>query len=296
MNVPREQADLQSMIDFLTAILPAQGAYMALEFPGRRHSRFDSIGALAAHIRASDAEAIFHACAAFQGERNRRADNVRAVKAFWLDLDCGESKAAKGQGYATQSEAAAALRDFCRSLSLPLPMVVSSGHGLHAYWPLSAEITPEDWKPVATKLKRCTNEHSLLADPARTSDIASVLRPVGSWNRKDGQEQPVKLLRNAPLVDFAQFQAAIEDASESLDARTASAKPTNTLKTSDVAELANPGGFTIEQVERALQKVDPDCEYPQWARIGMALADAFGEDARHLFHLWSSGDLVEGAE
>jgi hypothetical protein len=167
---------------------------------------------------------------------------------------------------------------------------------LHIYWPLSAEITPEDWRPVATALKRLTNAHGLLADPARTSDTTSVLRPVGSWNRKGAQERPVELLRDAQPVDFAQFKSALEAASERLGVRTAPARPTNRQQTSDVAELANPTGLTIEQVERALQKVDPDCDYPQWARIGMALADAFGEDARDLFHRWSRGDLVEGAE
>jgi hypothetical protein len=33
----------------------------------------------------------------------------------------------------------------------------------------------------------------------------------------------------------------------------------------------------------------------QWASIGMAIADAFGEDGRHLFDRWSHGDLQEDA-
>lgn len=292
MNTSRNQATQQSMVSFLSAILPAQGVYMALELPDPKHAHFDSIEALAAHIGSSAADGVYHACAAFQDGRSRQVDNVRAVKAFWLDLDCGEANVAKGDGYASQLEAEAALRDFCKSLSLPLPMVVSSGHGLHIYWPLSAEITPEDWKSVATALKRLTNAYGLLADRARTSDIVSVLRPVGSWNRKDAQEQPVELLRDAQPLEFAQFKAAIEAASESLGVHTASARPANSQPTGDVAKLVNPSGFTIEQVEDALKKIDPDYDYREWSPIGMALADAFGEDARGLFHRWSSGALA----
>lgn len=102
----------------------------------------------------------------------------------------------------------------------------------------------------------------------------------------------MELLRDAQPLEFAQFKAAIEAASERLGVRTASARPANSQPTGDVAKLVNPNGFTIEQVEDALKKIDPDCDYREWSPIGMALADAFGEDARGLFHRWNSGALA----
>jgi hypothetical protein len=58
-----------------------------------------------------------------------------------------------------------------------------------------------------------------------------------------------------------------------------------------VAEQVNPHSYDLTAVEEALQRLDPDCGRKEWASIGMAIADAFGEDGRQLFDRWSRGDL-----
>jgi hypothetical protein len=61
---------------------------------------------------------------------------------------------------------------------------VSSGTGLHVYWPLTHTLDPETWKRHAEGLKRLCVEYGMFADPARTADISSVLRTRETFNRK----------------------------------------------------------------------------------------------------------------
>lgn len=126
-----------------------------------------------------------------RGRHNRTGnDNTAFVKAFWFDLDVK----ADPNAYATQEEAALALRGFCTAMSMPKPLVVSSGGGLHAYWPLTDEIDAATWIESAAILKALAASWGLKADPSRTSDVASVLRPVGTYNWKTGTARPVSVL------------------------------------------------------------------------------------------------------
>ena len=79
-------------------------------------------------------EAYF-ACAEYLTLDSREAANASGAFAFWMDIDCGEDKAAAGKGYATVEEAEEALRKFCTDAGLPQPThIVHSGGGLHSYW------------------------------------------------------------------------------------------------------------------------------------------------------------------
>lgn len=149
---------------------------------------------------------VWHACASYasagihtgkmqQGERGeyekvkkRVQENVDRVKAFWIDLDCGEDKAATGKGYLTQREAVAALYEFCAKVNLPRPLLVNSGYGVHAYWVLTDAVSGHMWTRGAKMLEAVLAFHGVLYDTACTSDCSRVLRPVGSYNRK--REEP----------------------------------------------------------------------------------------------------------
>jgi hypothetical protein len=161
----------------------------------------------------------YHACAAFKEARNdpsgtpdglkrfgRTKHNASGAKSFWLDIDVGT-----GKHYATQQNALDALAVFCRTLNLQPPIVVSSGSGLHVYWPLTQTLDPDTWKRYAVGLKRLCAQHDLFADPARTADISSVLRTPGTSNRKHGVARKVecdpKFLEIRPYVveEFSVF-------------------------------------------------------------------------------------------
>ena len=97
---------------------------------------------------------VYIALAEYASHETRKASNVVAVWGFWLDVDCGEEKAAMGKGYATVEIAANELLRFCAETGIPEPThVVLSGGGLHAHWILTEGLDPAAWKSTAKKFK-----------------------------------------------------------------------------------------------------------------------------------------------
>ena len=83
----------------------------------------------------SEGTEIYFACAEYLTPNSRTAANASGAWAFWMDIDCGDDKAAAGKGYATIEDAEIALSKFCKDARLPQPThIVHSGGGLHAYW------------------------------------------------------------------------------------------------------------------------------------------------------------------
>lgn len=152
-------------------------------------------------------------------------DNTAAIRCFWLDLDVG----AELGKYATREEAGTALRDFCKSLSLPKPYVTSSGGGFHAYWPLTDDMDPEKWFHYACLLKRIASGWGLKADPSRTADRASVLRPVGTFNWKTGSPRPVQLIMQGVINQTEQFIQKLAYVAETAGLDTAPQAPRATI-------------------------------------------------------------------
>ena len=144
----------------------------------------------AAHKFDQEGRNAFFALSRFKTDENRRADNVKQIRAFFLDLDCGPSKE-----YENQSEALVDLRRFCKELNLPKPTTVNSGYGVHAYWHLTTPVSREEWQPIAYKLKALTERHKLRgSDPAVPADAARVLRVPGTHNHKRGTPVTVEII------------------------------------------------------------------------------------------------------
>jgi hypothetical protein len=147
-----------------------------------------------------DEQDVYFGCSKFKTNKDRKQPNVDNVKAFWVDIDCGETKP-----YRTQADGAAALATFCEKAELPRPTVVNSGRGIHAYWILENEISREEWKPVAETLKDLCNRHGLDADPAVTADESRILRVPGTLNFKADPPLEVKVLVSSKPVNFFEF-------------------------------------------------------------------------------------------
>ena len=223
-------------LEFLQTILPEEGwKFLALgrpEHSGLAHKAYESLEKMAEAIDSYDRQptlTVYHACAAYkeasyevevQGKMKRKyrgEPNWFKAKSFWVDIDCGESKAAEGKGYATKGDAAKALFSFCHKFGFPEPMVVDSGGGLHCYWPLTQAIGPKSWNTMATGFKAALKAEGVLADPTRTADLSSVLRPAGSTNKKPGREpRPVRVKRQANPCTPAEFAAAVAMATADL--------------------------------------------------------------------------------
>jgi len=142
----------------------------------------------------------------------RTQANALQSRAFFLDLDVGESTT-RASKYDTQHSALLGVQRFCIETKLPKPVLTSSGGGVHVYWPLSSALPSEEWKTHAAKLKHLARHHGLLADPARTTDTASVLRVVGSFNWKDRSEpRPVRVLLEGKATPTDEFLSRLDKA------------------------------------------------------------------------------------
>jgi len=142
----------------------------------------------------SEGKEVYFACAEYLTPDSRESANAYGARAFWMDIDCGEEKAAAGKGYPTVEKAEVALSKFCKDAKLPKPThIVHSGGGLHVYWVLDDVVTRDTWQEYARQLKALTIACGFLADPSRTADIASVLRLPGTLNHKYSPPKPVVL-------------------------------------------------------------------------------------------------------
>lgn len=128
--------------------------------------------------------------------KRTKHDNTRAAKCFWIDIDV---KAGEANAYATRADAVTALNEFVTACTLPAPYVVASGGGYHVYWPMDEAIDADKWYHYASILKQLCKSRGLRADPSRTADRASVLRPVGTYNWKTGQPRLVELKQSGVL-------------------------------------------------------------------------------------------------
>jgi hypothetical protein len=169
----------------------------------------DDACAAAANLQKEGFDAYF-GLATFIDDKSRRADNAGHLKSFFLDIDCGPEKDAS-EGYpGGQGDGLAALRKFVSIVGLPDPLIVSSGRGLHVYWPLAEPITPQEWLPAAERLKALCVTHGLVADPAVTADVARVLRVPGTLNFKDSPPKPVEIISEPPEpLMFSEFKTTI---------------------------------------------------------------------------------------
>ena len=153
---------------------------------------------------------VYFACSKYvdpaQGRIQKNGDRI---KAFWLDIDCGVDKAATGKGYVDQPTALAELKKFCKAIRMPLPCVVNSGRGIHAYWRLNNVIDRLQWKPVAERLKALCEQHEFLGDPSRTADNASILRVPETLNFKEDPPLPVEILAMAAELEYEGIKQTI---------------------------------------------------------------------------------------
>ena len=193
---------------FLKNVLADDGLYALLAIRSnddRRVQKFyPTIGHLIDGAVAFDAKGYdsYFGLATYDKDGSRKADNVKELKSFFLDLDCGPSK-----DYANQGDAIVALRRFCKELKLPKPLTVNSGRGVHVYWGLTESVGKENWLQVSRVLKAKCIQHNLLADVAVTADICRVLRIPKTHNHKTDPPTEVTFFGFdvPPSVDFDEF-------------------------------------------------------------------------------------------
>ena len=195
--------------DLLSAVLPSKGWYCIVGLKtGSKpkqtfHETLDECEQAIAGLMQDEYNAYF-ACSKYETNKSRTQPNAKYIKAFWLDIDCGE-----GKDYPSQGEGLAALKNFCKATGLPKPTVVNSGRGLHIYWRLSRIITAEEWKPVAERIKYLCDEYDFHVDPSRTADLASILRVPETLNFKDDPPKPVSIICLSEEVEYETIKSQL---------------------------------------------------------------------------------------
>ena len=200
--------------DFLATVLPSSGKYCTVEISTakKEHVFVDSIDELYDAAMAFDAKGYntFFALATFTAPE-RKAEHASKIKSLFLDIDCGE-----GKDYANKTEAATALDKFLADTGLNeigTPWIVSSGGGLHVYWPFKEEVDISVWKPVAENLKRLCKKEGFKIDAMVTGDAARVLRVPDTSNYKQAKPRKVsiKVRGNPEVFDFEVLSKALRE-------------------------------------------------------------------------------------
>lgn len=177
---------------FFEAILPSSGLKCITHIlPGQKPRQYfyEDFGKLAQAALACDQAggSVYHGCASYT-RHGRTKNDVALIKAFWLDIDLAPKSA-----YGSAELAAQQVWAFCRRLGVRTPLVVASGNGLHCYWPLASEIDRATWERYASALKAACEQLGLEAGRERTADCASILRPPGTYWRKDDPPRLVEM-------------------------------------------------------------------------------------------------------
>jgi hypothetical protein len=198
---------------FFQRVLPSEGLYCIASFegdnPAPRHGYFDSVEKLAQVALAlnSRGQNTYYGISTFT-EKRRKQEFVERTKVLAIDVDCGIGKNGKPKPFIDASEGAKALIAFVKDVGLPMPMIVSSGNGLHVYWILDTAVAPAQWKPLASALKAACLDKGYTPDNVVTGYSARILRPIGCVNPKGGKT--AVLLRDADDVTYNQLWAVLE--------------------------------------------------------------------------------------
>lgn len=204
--------------EFYKKVLPSSGIYCVATIDPivkvTKHKFVESIDELESFVESkkNTPTNIFVALSSFKGY-SRKADEAKAVKSFFVDLDVGE-----GKGYDSKDSALDALDKFVVDSELPRPVRIDSGGGVHAYWIFDKDIPAPEWKPYAEKFKNYCIEHGLNIDPVVTADLARILRCPDTYNQKTIPPTPTKVIdKDIPLYSFDEFKNFLGEIVKSQD-------------------------------------------------------------------------------
>ena len=275
--------------EFYEAVLPPNGPYCVVGISGDTvrqtfHDTIDELIERGEELVKDELNAYF-ALAAFKDGSSRKAFNARELRSLFLDLDCGAEKP-----YATQEDARTTLLKFCADNDFPEPTIVSSGRGLHVYWPLSESLELAKWKSIASGFKRFCIDSGFEIDTTVPADASRVLRMPGTFNFKTKPPSPVEMwteLKMFNLEDLEnKFPAPPADIFEArqfgLDEFTASHGTKDYPPTSFVRLVRRSlKGSGCAQIAHAVKEAETLSE-PLWrAALSIAWRCTDGEESIH---------------
>jgi hypothetical protein len=179
---------------FYERILPSQGIYCTASIRDGviKHFFSDSIDKLladVARLKTSNTN-VYVSPLSFSGH-SRTADSAIYSRSLFIDLDVGDSKGK----YESKKAAREALDKFLADVGLPAPVLVDSGTGIQAYWPLQDDVAVDAWRACAKKLKELCLSKGLKIDPTVTADAARLMRCPDTYNYKTDPPSPTSVLQ-----------------------------------------------------------------------------------------------------
>jgi hypothetical protein len=278
------------MLNFFRSVLPATGNYvLTVGTPKNdgtnekwfRNYHADTLVELEQEARKFDAIAgktVFYALGNFKdnlhedGSIGRKQAESHMFKTLAFDVDPRDSK--QNVLYADQAAMVTTTRSACSTIGLPEPVFVSSGYGIHCYYPLTVEIPSAIWTRCSRLLRDALLATGMALDTSKVCDSSMVLRPVGTTNKKNGGARPVRLLnKTITLFDPMVLEQVLTKFIKPAKAAKASKK-------SAVAEaiLSNnfpPGDGKLIEIHcnqlRVIAQLGGDVSEPLW-RLALGLA------------------------
>jgi hypothetical protein len=175
--------------------MPDAGQFCLFLLPEARHVWADSLeGLIALTEKYNERTGVYFGTASFDAQTRKQA-NVLALRSLRLDIDAGPEKLAKhgiDEVYATQRDALVDSVRFFKATGLAPSYIISSGAGLHLYFCLDRDVTPEQWLPMAKALSFQGVKHGFKIDASVTEDTARILRPVGAIHHDDVRVSVIK--------------------------------------------------------------------------------------------------------
>ncbi len=169
---------------------------------------FDEADEYIEQLVADGREAYFATPTFVDNTKQATVSNIAYHRSYFVDIDCGPTKF-----YKSKQEGVTALYAFCEHTGLPVPMLVDSGNGIHAYWMLGEDVPYNIWKPVGIRLKELTHEFGFQVDSSVTGDGARILRVPDTVNTKDPSKSKRVYIKTAvEPISFAEFSQIVPPA------------------------------------------------------------------------------------
>ena len=169
---------------------------------------FDEADEYIEQLVADGREAYFATPTFVDNTKQATVSNIAYHRSYFVDIDCGPTKF-----YKSKKEGITALYAFCEHTGLPVPMLVDSGNGIHAYWMLGEDVPYNLWKPVGIRLKELTHEFGFQVDSSVTGDGARILRVPDTVNTKDvNKSKRVYIKTTVEPISFAEFSQIVPPA------------------------------------------------------------------------------------
>ena len=222
-------------------------------------------------------------------KRIRTQENVVACRSMYDDFDVDGDDIKK---YATREEALADIIKLAKALQLT-PTITSSGGGYHAYFSFDEDVSVDVWEELSAMKRDVTNHMRLKADRAVDMDSSRILRPVGTTNRKNGQERPVELVKLGKAYPVEKVREKLQAYIQQFNVAPA---PTKVKKSSDNPFAAALGDYPESDANvvaehcsavRQFKESGGNIAEPHWHRaIGVV---KFCKDGEAIIHEWSKG-------